>query len=984
MNAQPTKPEGPPSWVAITAALEKKMGPGRRAGTWKQYCCPVHEDDGRRHRPSLAVKHLDDLAKTKVKCYAGCTDEQVLEVLGLEVKDLYDQPAVGLGLGRAKTLTKPAPVVSRADQAIEAAELPVVSHKPDLGRQKSGWRLADSYEYARADGVVVGVVQRREATFENGRDKEFKQRAWNTETGRWEHHGFDKVPYRLPQVREAIDDADRVIYICEGEKDVHAAESAGLTATTNVGGALSWTREHAEHLAGVHTVVVVVDHDAPGYRRAEKVLDSLAGVAQRVRVVGAATGKDLHDHLQVGHEIADLVPIPGLDPFTPIPAPADEAQTSPTLGGTPAMPDYLLMPSGDAPAQHSDELGDMGRHWGQFAQLLFSKMMAAAVAAAERRKQDREREAARSAEREQAELHRQEIERKAIEAKLKKAFEGGLDNMPREALAALVKDAATVASESPMAQDALARMAGHVRTRYGLTIDLSTGQVAQTEQLAAQPELAVALKAAETERADGARVKTAQERMVELVARQPNLSEETKQELYAAVEQWRLNPGTTQLEALTKKLTGAKVEQPVRHQVRLIAAYLGQPGSVEPLSGATAYETAMATRELRRLPQLVDSGEEAKARIDGLLVRYQDTLSAGGPTDSVRERLAGEVSVLTPEDQTIARARGVAIRDNPAAKFKPLWPDHVDREALADQVQMYAVLAAQAERVQGQAGSLEAVADDGVVKRAAANRKQITEVLAHGKGLHELEKDQLRAVLHDISAGKTKVPALMFVDDRSAAHADRSRAAVYASDNARVTRRKVERILGSSAAPEGAARRASIQLGSVVDAHVQLGSGRISLPEHEQSMRVEKLDVHLQGLGVPEAVRGQVRNVFEASREEAAIDGKQARQISDVWGEREDAVAKKRLPTKAQHPFDRHERTAAMKRGLQQAGLSADEILQQVAAESGREAAPAEAVAKAAEPAQRGGAGGMRTNPYGTHIGPDQGQGQSKGRGRGR
>ncbi|WP_231983112.1 toprim domain-containing protein, partial [Nocardia sp. 852002-20019_SCH5090214] len=42
--------------------------------------------------------------------------------------------------------------------------------------------------------------------------------------------------------------AGEPIYICEGEKDVLTAESAGLTATTNAGGALAWTGEHAKWL----------------------------------------------------------------------------------------------------------------------------------------------------------------------------------------------------------------------------------------------------------------------------------------------------------------------------------------------------------------------------------------------------------------------------------------------------------------------------------------------------------------------------------------------------------------------------------------------------------------------------------------------------------------------------------------------------------------------------------------------------------------
>ena len=969
MSTQHAKPSAPPSWVRITTALEELMGPGRQAGTWTQFCCPVHENDGRRHRPSLGVKHFADLGKTKLDCYASCDDELILGALGMEVRDLYDRPKAPGSPGRAPRAAKPARTPSKAEQAIEAAGLPLKNAKPDLGHQRSAWRTAASYDYVRADGSVAGLVRRREAQFDRGKDKEFVQRSWNPATGQWEATGFDKIPYRLPQVREAIDEGDRVIWIVEGEKDVAAAESAGLVATTNAGGAMAWTPEHAQWLAGAPTVIIVADQDAPGFRRAEKVMSTLVGVVPRVRVVGAATGKDLHDHLQLGHEIADLVPIPGLDPFTPIPEPTPSAAgATASPGGTP-MPEYLLAPSGDVPQAHSDEVDHMGRNWGQFAQLLFTKMMEMALAAAMRRKQDLERLAAHDAEQAAAERHRQEIERKAIETRLKKMFDQGLDNVPREILAEAVRDAAMVAEQSPVATEALTRMAKHVRVRYGIDIDTATGQVRPTEQLATAPELATALQAAEGERADGARMRKAQDRMVEMVARQPDLSEETKTELYAAVEAWRANPSTRELDSLTKKMTAAKVDPTVRHRIRFVGAYLGQANGIEALSEATTFEAAIATRELRRVAEpLVDPGEEAKARIDKLLVGYQDGLRIGGPTDRVRERLADEVSRLTPEDQKIARARGVAIRDNPAAKLKPLWPDHIDREELADVVQMYAVLAVQAERVQAEAGSLEEVAEDGVVKRATAARKKINHALANGQGMHQWEKDQLAAVVTDIGAGKTKVPALMFADERSAAALDRSRADIYARDNARITRRKAEKALESSAVPAGAARRAGAQLASLADATVQLGTGRISLDEHEQSQRLEKLDVTLTQLGVPEQVRGQVKGVFENGREHAAIEGKQARNVADAWAEREDGIVKSRMPKPKQHVHDRHERIAAFKRGLAQVGLTADQIAQQVAADSEREAPPSEAAASAAGPEaapQWGGAGGMRSRNLG-------------------
>lgn len=964
---QATQDAGPRSWVRITTALEQTMGPGRQAGSWMQYCCPVHENDGRRHRPSLAVKYFEDRGKTQIQCYASCDYELVLDAIGLAPGDLYDRPSNGRGRGPRSA--KPARAVSRAEAAIEAAGLPPKSTRPDLGAQRSAWRTTASYPYVRADGTVAGAVLRREARFDRGTDKEFAQRSWDPATGSWAKTGFDKIPYRLPELLETIAEGDRVVYIVEGEKDVHAAESAGLTATTNAGGALSWTPEHARWLAGAPTVIIVADHDAPGYRRAEKVMDTLVGVVPRVRVVTAATGKDLHDHLQLGHEIAELVPVAGLDPFTAIPAPAPPTAAGTTTPGGPVMPDYLLAPSGDVPVQQSDEIDHMGRHWGQFMQMLFAKVMAAAVAAAERRKRDLERAAQRSAEQEAAEKHQQEIERKAIETRLKKVFDRGLDNATRDELAAAVKDAATVAGDSPLAAEALGRMAKHVRTRYGIDLDPATGAVAMTEQVAAAPELLSALKAAEGERADGARMKKAQERMVEMVARAPGLSEETRTELYAAVQSWRERPGQPQLESLTKKLAAAKVAPEVRHRIRFVAAYLGQANGIEALSEATTFEAALATRELRRVSEpLVDAGEEAKARIDKLLVRYQDGLAAGGPTDRVREQLADEVSRLTPEDQQTARARGVAIRDNPAGKFKPLWPDHVDRGELSDTVQMYAVLASHAERVQAEAGSLESVAEDGVVKRAAAARKRIEGAIANGQGLHELEKDQLKAVMADISAGKTKVPALMFADERSAAALDRARADIYARDNARITRRKAEAVLESSAVPAGTARRAKAQLVSLTDATTQLGAGRISLHEHEQTQRLEKLDVTLTQLGVPEPLRNQVRGIFEQGRETAAIDGRQARNIADTWTEREDGVVKSRMPKPKQHVHDRHERAAALKRGLAQVGLSADEIAQQVAADADRVPPPAAAAAAPTAQSTRGSAvGGMRSRHLGLH-----------------
>ncbi|MFJ2839980.1 toprim domain-containing protein [Nocardia sp. NPDC087230] len=973
--------EGPRSWVAVTTKLESVMGPGRKAGSWTQYCCPVHEADGRRHRPSLGAKYLADAERTKIECYAGCPDTEILEVLGLQVRDLYDAPRSS-GRGRSAQAPQPTRAPSRAEQAIEAAGLPPKSHKPDLGAQRSSWRTTASYSYVRADGTVAGAVRRREARFDRGTDKEFVQRSWDPTTGSWAKTGFDKIPYQLPQVLDAIADGDRVIYVCEGEKDVLAAESAGLVATTNAGGALSWTAEHAQWLKGAPTVIIVVDQDAAGYRRAEKVMSSLVGVVPRVRVVGAATGKDLHDHLQCGHEIADLVPVPGLDPFTPISEPTPPAAGSNvTPGGTP-MPEYLLMPSGDAPAQHSDDLDNMGMQWRMFMQALMQKVFEAVSEAIEQKIRYDEMKAQLAEEERRKADAEQAAARATAEARLRKLREKGLHNASRTEIVEAVRDAAAWAGDSDFAKQSLEDLAAHVEKRYGLRIDASTGTVTPSAQAEEAPELVVALRQAEIGRADQARLRIAQDRMVQMIAAQAELADEVKEELYGEIAKWVDHPTPKQLDLLSKKLKASGLGEETTTAMRLVAVYLGQPGRVVPLGQLGEYESAVATRELRRLPEaLVSHGEEAKARVDELLVRYQDALRVGGPTASLRERLSETVAVMDSEDQQLARERGIAIRSDPTAKFTKLWPDHVDRDELTSAVRVYATVAPKADLAAGQAAAEGKTADPdaaALAKRAAVHRKTIEKALDKGKGLHDLERDQLRLMLADVEAGKSVMPELMWLDERTAASVDRERSERIAQQTARTTERQAEQILESGATPVGAARRSGVELKRVIDAHTQLAAGRAGLPDVEQSGRLEQLDAKLQTLRVPEGVRHRLHHHLDQGAGDASVVGKQARRIAEVWAERRDAVVEANSAKPQATPgYDTEARRAQMARDLQSAGLSPAKVAQRMAADAGA-AHPASAAT------QRSAAGKKRTTRHGAgvqrthHRG--KGQGPSLGR----
>lgn len=152
------------------------------------------------------------------------------------------------------------------------------------------------YDYVDADNNLLFQVVRFEP-------KTFRQRrrdpsgAWS-----WSVRGVKMVPYRLPEVIEAIS-YEQSVYIVEGEKDVENLKLIGLTATCNPGGAGKWRSDMDEYFRGAD-VVILPDNDpqsvgndgAPlfhpdgspmftGQDHARNVAQHLHGIATRVRVL---------------------------------------------------------------------------------------------------------------------------------------------------------------------------------------------------------------------------------------------------------------------------------------------------------------------------------------------------------------------------------------------------------------------------------------------------------------------------------------------------------------------------------------------------------------------------------------------------------------------------------------------------------------------------------------------------------------------------
>lgn len=184
-------------------------------------------------------------------------------------------------------------------------------------------RLVERYLYTDGDGEPRFEVLRYATAGDapEGPGKVFYSRHRGAD-GQWVWglSGVGLVLYRLPRVRAAAARGERV-FVVEGERDVHALEAAGLTATCNPLGALQWLAGYAEHLRGAH-VVVIPDDDLVGRLHGARVAASLLGVAAPVRFVrltGLREREDVSDWFQAGHGRDELLALAANAPADPSP-----------------------------------------------------------------------------------------------------------------------------------------------------------------------------------------------------------------------------------------------------------------------------------------------------------------------------------------------------------------------------------------------------------------------------------------------------------------------------------------------------------------------------------------------------------------------------------------------------------------------------------------------------------------------------------------
>lgn len=268
--------------------LQRMPASRRESGGWYVGFCPVHEADGKAHKPSLrfkAAERVDD--GVIISCMGGCSAEQL-------------QTAYGLGLQvRAKTLQDPNTLLlyrppSEATQS-PGAETPAAW----TDRDGVAHHVCERYRYTDEAGQTLYVVART-------KDKQFP--IWNPKLSRWKRGEARRVLYRYPQVLAAAKGGE-LVFIVEGEKDVGSLERLGLVATCNPGGAGKWRAEYCSALAGAR-VAILPDNDEPGRRHAQQVLASLQSAGVQAAIVGIAglpAKGDVSDAIAAGMSKEDLL-----------------------------------------------------------------------------------------------------------------------------------------------------------------------------------------------------------------------------------------------------------------------------------------------------------------------------------------------------------------------------------------------------------------------------------------------------------------------------------------------------------------------------------------------------------------------------------------------------------------------------------------------------------------------------------------------------
>lgn len=230
--------------------------------------CPAHRDS----KPSLTISEKGD--KILMYCHAGCSNDMILNAVGLKIHDLYNNENV-----KKTTAT----TWKTKLEGWKKKELEAVYHYYDEN-------TLYLYSKMRFKGkeIIYGILDRVNDKMLVGLKNNVNNKELNVK----------KVLYNLPAVVQSKE-SDSPVFFVEGEKDVDTLTKLGYIATT-CGGVSDWRQSFAKYFKG-KSVIILPDNDSQGRNLSEIVFEDIKKYAFQIKIVNTSDQPkgDVTDYLTI-------------------------------------------------------------------------------------------------------------------------------------------------------------------------------------------------------------------------------------------------------------------------------------------------------------------------------------------------------------------------------------------------------------------------------------------------------------------------------------------------------------------------------------------------------------------------------------------------------------------------------------------------------------------------------------------------------------
>ncbi|MEV0297085.1 hypothetical protein [Nocardia sp. NPDC050710] len=325
------------------------------------------------------------------------------------------------------------------------------------------------------------------------------------------------------------------------------------------------------------------------------------------------------------------------------------------------------------------------------------------------------------------------------------------------------------------------------------------------------------------------------------------------------------------------------------------------------LTGQTAHLDLIADT-----PVLLSSAEEVKAVLRDTLIQAAEPGDGWGhrPRDVLREQwFLASVTLLPGPDQHAVTSRREAILTRARTDFEPLWPSHLNREALTESVLDFARSLTSVERhcddlfdrpVSNREDLATDLAED--IAHLTERRANVHAVLAH-PDLLAIEQAHLAHISASVDLGEP-LPELILVGEHSKRAADRSRD----TDAELGTCHQGGQRLASALAQHGLhidvpVGPKSDELGQAVDTidyHLLLLANGSPIDQNrlrDYSHAIDTLDRVQRAEGLTDAARSGIGGALRAAIQTALLHGEEHRDRVHAWDTRIKEAAETRPST---------------------------------------------------------------------------------------